>query len=176
MIIAHAPSGYILGTLISRRISRIPISAKAVIVAGIIGALAPDFDMLYFYLIDNRQTHHHKYLSHWPIIWLTLTAASTVWLSVARQSRVAFLSFVFFLGGVLHLVLDSFVGDIWWFAPFIDQPYAMFTIPARFKPWWLSFILHWSFTVELVVCTWAFLLYRKRSHDSSRQTALTASC
>ena len=170
MIIAHAPSGYILATLISGRASSIPVSVKAVIAAGIVGALAPDFDMLYFHLIDNRQTHHHKYVSHWPIIWLTLAAASTFWLSVARQSKVAFLSVVFFLGGVLHLVLDSFVGDIWWFAPFIDQSYAMFTVPAMFKPWWLSFILHWSFAVELAICIWALHIHRGRS---KRSPALT---
>lgn len=173
MIIAHAPSGYILAALISRHASSIHVAAKAVIAAGVVGALAPDFDMFYFHLIDNRQTHHHKYVSHWPIIWLTLAAASTLWLSVIRRSKVAFLSVVFFSGGVLHLVLDSFVGDIWWFAPFIDESYAMFTVPARFKPWWLSFILHWSFAVELAICIWALHIYRGRSTHSQQQTALT---
>lgn len=173
MIIAHAPSGYILANLIVRQASSIPASAAAVIGAGIVGALAPDFDMLYFHLIDNRHTHHHEYMSHWPLIWLTLAAAFTLWLSAARKSKVAFLSLVFFLGGVLHLVLDSFVGDIWWFAPFIDQPYAMFTVPARFKPWWLSFILHWSFAAELAIWIGALHIYRQRANHSLQHTALT---
>lgn len=166
MIIAHAPSGYILATSIMRRIASAPVTAKAVVAAGIVGALAPDFDMMYFHLIDNRQTHHHKYISHWPIVWLTLAATSALWFSYARQSKAAALLLVVCLGGVLHVALDSFVGDIWWFAPFIDQPYAMFTVPARFKPWWLSFILHWSFAVELAICIWALLTYRGRSNPS----------
>jgi len=166
MIIAHAPSGYILATSIIGRIACVAVSTKAIVAAGIVGALAPDFDMLYFHLIDNRQTHHHKYLSHWPIIWITLATASALWFGYARQSKAAILSLVFCVGGVLHIVLDSFVGDIWWFAPFIDQSYAMFTVPARFKPWWLSFILHWSFAVELAICIWALLIYRGRSNHS----------
>lgn len=164
MIIAHAPSGYILATSIIRRFSNLPASSILIITAGVIGALAPDFDMLYFHVVDHRQTHHHKYISHWPIVWLTLAVVSALWFNWARQSKAAILSFVFCLGGVLHLLLDSFVGDIWWFAPFIDKPYAMFTVPARFHTWWLNFLLHWSFAVELAICIWALLIYRKRAN------------
>ncbi len=162
MIIAHAPSGYILATLLIKRMARAPVTVKAIIITGIIGALAPDFDMVYFYLFDNKQTHHHKYFSHWPIIWLGLTTLSAIWFNYAKQSKSATLSLIFCLGGVLHVILDSFVGDIWWFAPFLDKPYSLFTVPAKFKPWWLNFILHWSFAVELIICFWAFLIYRRR--------------
>ena len=79
MFIAHIPSGYILATSILRYMLRTPASSSAVIVAGVVGALAPDFDMAYFYLIDHRQTHHHKYITHWPIAWLTLTAIALLW-------------------------------------------------------------------------------------------------
>lgn len=163
MFIAHIPSGYILATSILRYRRRTPASSSAVIVAGIVGALAPDIDMAYFYLIDHRQTHHHKYITHWPIAWFTLTAISLLWFNSAKQSKVAFLAWVFCLGCVLHLILDAFVGDIWWYAPFVDRPYAMFTVPAKFKPWWLSFVLHWSFAVELAICFWALLVYQGRS-------------
>lgn len=168
MFIAHIPSGYIMSVLLLKRVRQIPASSAAVITAGIVGALAPDFDMLYFYLIDHRQTHHHQYLTHWPLLWLSLTAVSGLWFSLARQSKAAFLALVFCAGGMLHVVLDSFVGDIWWFAPFLDKPYAMFTVPARFQPWWLNFFLHWSFAVELGICGWALVLYRKRSNNSQQ--------
>jgi len=171
LIIAHAPSGYILATSLLERIASGQVSAKAVVAAGIVGALAPDVDMVYFHLVDHRHTHHHKYLSHWPIIWLTLAAASALWFGWSKQSKAAILSLVFCLGGVLHVALDSFVGDIWWFAPFIDRPYAMFTVPARFQPWWLNFILHWSFAVELAICVWALLVCRGRSINSLQPTA-----
>jgi hypothetical protein len=139
--------------------------SSAVIVAGIIGSIAPDFDMVYFYLIDHRQTHHHKYVTHWPLVWLCLVAASLLWFRVSRCSKASCLALVFTAGGVLHLILDSFVGDIWLLAPFGGKPYAMFTVPAVFNPWWLNFFFHWSFAVELIVCLWAFTLYRRRSNN-----------
>lgn len=166
MIIAHAPAGYLLANGLMRGLAATPVTAKAVLAAGVMGALVPDLDMAYFHLIDNRQTHHHRYFSHWPVIWLSLAALAALWFGCVRQSKAAVLSLVFCLGGVLHVILDSFVGDIWWFAPVVDQSYAMFTVPARFKPWWLSFVLHWSFAVELAICIWALLVYRGRSRLS----------
>lgn len=164
MFIAHVPSGYIFSVLTMSKVRTIPASAIAVICAGVLGALAPDFDMFYFYLVDNRQTHHHKYLTHWPILWLGLSVLCWVILSRRKQSSIAFLALIFSACGFLHTVLDSFVGDIWWFAPFVDKPFALFTVPARFKPWWLNFILHWSFVVELLICLWALVLYRHRDN------------
>jgi hypothetical protein len=163
MFIAHIPSGYIMSVLVSERVRRIRVSSFAVVGAGMAGAIAPDIDMFYFYFIDHRQTHHHKYITHWPVLWLFLVAVSILWLRFTRDSKAAYLSLVFSMGGVLHLILDSFVGDIWLFAPFINRSYAMFTVPALYHPWWLNFFLHWSFAVELVICVWALVLYRRRS-------------
>ncbi len=162
MFIAHLPSGYLLSVSLLRRMRHIPATANTVILTGMLGALAPDFDLAYFQFIDHRQTHHHQYLTHWPLLWLTLTAAAGLWWRLARQSRAAFLSLVFGLGCVLHVILDSFVGDIWWLAPFVNRPFALFTVPAVYSPWWVNFILHWSFAVELVICGWALHLYRLR--------------
>lgn len=162
MFIAHIPSGYVFSTMLVERVRNLRASASAVITSGVLGALAPDFDMAYFYFFDHRQTHHHKYFSHWPIVWLTLLAASAVWLRLSRSSKASLLALVFCAGCMLHLVLDSLVGDIWWFAPFVDRPFAMFVVPAIFEPWWLNFILHWSFGLELAICLWAGFIYRRR--------------
>ena len=162
MFIAHLPSGYIMSVSLLERMRRCPVPALAILLAGVIGALAPDLDLIYFYLIDHRQTQHHKYFSHWPMLWLFLMCACAIWFRCAKDAKAALLALVLSAGGVLHVLLDSFVGDIWWFAPFIDKPYVMFTVPAIFKPWWLNFILHWSFAVELAICVWALLIYRRR--------------
>lgn len=146
------------------KVRKIPVASKYVVLAGVVGAIVPDLDMFYFYLIDNRQTHHHKYISHWPILWLAALTVSYLLCRYAKDKKIPFLAVVFGLGGMLHIVLDSVVGDIWWFAPLLDEPYSMFTVPARFHPWWLSFILHWSFVMELVILGWAAVLYRNRSN------------
>lgn len=164
MFIAHIPSGYIMAVSLLKRVRHFREASPAVIAAGMIGSIAPDFDMVYFYLIDHRQTHHHKYVTHWPLLWFCLLAVSILWFRFARYSKAAYLSLVFTAGGVLHLILDSFVGDVWWLAPFGGRPYAMLTVPALFKPWWLNFFFHWSFGVELIICLWALTLYRRRSN------------
>jgi len=142
MFIAHIPSGYVFSSMLVEKVRNLPATTAAVIMSGVVGALAPDFDMAYFYLADHQQTHHHRYFTHWPIVWLILLATSAIWLRLSRVSKAPFLCLVFCCGGLLHLVLDSFVGDIWWFAPFIDRPFAMFVVPAVFNPWWLNFLLH----------------------------------
>jgi len=167
MLIAHIPSGYVFSSMLVERVRNLPATAAAVITSGVVGALAPDFDMAYFYLADHHQTHHHKYFTHWHIVWLFLLAASVVWLRLSQSSKAPFLCLVFCCGCMLHLVFDSFVGDIWWLAPFIDRPFALFIVPAVFDPWWLNFILHWSFVAELAICMWALLIYRRRRRSNN---------
>ena len=163
MFIAHIPSGYIMAVSMVEHIKNLTVKPSAIIFAGILGAIAPDFDMAYFYLIDHRQTHHHKYVTHWPLLWIFLLTIAVIWLSVSKSKKTALIPVVALLGCVLHVVLDSVVGDIWWFAPCIDKPCALFTVPALFKPWWLNFILHWSFALELGITLWALVIYRRRS-------------
>jgi inner membrane protein len=148
--------------LISDRTRNISVSVKAVAIAGIVGAIAPDFDMAYFYLIDDGKTHHHKYVSHWPLLWLSMAFVSFLFLRLTTNKRRAFLATVFSLGGVLHILLDSVVGDVWWFAPVVDKPYSLFTVTARYDPWWLNFFLHWSFALEVAITAWAVIVFRKQ--------------
>jgi inner membrane protein len=161
MIIGHLPAGYVLSKLLADKLARAEINPRYVIAAGILGAIAPDFDMLYFHLVDNRQHHHHTYWTHYPIVWLTLLTTASMWHRITSDKSNAKLAVVFSLAGFMHLLLDSIVGDVWWFAPFVDQPYALFTVPISYKPWWLSFILHWSFAFELLFLGWAIVLWRR---------------
>ncbi|MBU85642.1 metal-dependent hydrolase [Alcanivorax sp.] len=151
MFIAHLPAGYLLARQLLKKIRTLPVSPRAVTLTAMAGAVAPDLDMLYFYLIDNGQTHHHKYLSHWPILWIGLLCVSWLAMGLMKRKPLPFLALIFSVGGLLHILLDSVVGDIWWLAPIVDQPYALFTVPARFQPWWLNFVLHWSFFIELLI-------------------------
>jgi inner membrane protein len=163
MFIGHAPSGYIISSLLLRRFISCGITVRQFLFAGIFGAIAPDIDMFYFYLVDHRQHHHHTYFTHFPVLWIALLVFSVAWLRLSRSGKGAVLSFIFCLGGSIHMVLDSVVGDIGWLAPFVDHPFAMFTVPALYTPWWLNFLLHWSFAVELILVGWALAIHRKRS-------------
>lgn len=165
MFIAHAPAGYLLGSSIAERLRHLPLSAKCVIAVCLFGSLAPDLDMLYFYLIDHRQTHHHKYITHWPLLWIAVFTFAAFWKALHRKSRTAIVVMLFSFSATIHMVMDTVVGDIWWLAPFIDEPFVAFTVQANFTPWWLNFILHWSFAVELTILCWAVLRFWRRVNN-----------
>ncbi|MCU7920528.1 MAG: metal-dependent hydrolase [Candidatus Thiodiazotropha sp. (ex Epidulcina cf. delphinae)] len=163
MIIGHLPAGYVFAEILARKLSNIGVDHRHLVLIGVLGAIAPDLDMLYFYLVDNGQRHHHTYWSHYPVVWLGLLAASVGWHRLALNKSRTILAIVFSAGGFMHLLLDTIVGDIWWLAPFLNQPYAMFTVPALYTPWWLNFILHWSFALELLLTLWAIVLWRRKA-------------
>jgi hypothetical protein len=161
MFIGHLPSGYIASKLLYPRLEPAGSALKTYLWAGALGAVAPDFDMMYFYLVDHRMHHHHTYWTHFPIVWACLLFISLIWLSAARVKRLAALATIFSLNGLVHMLLDSIVGDIWWFAPFIDRPFSLFSVPALYKPWWLNFLFNWSFALELVIVALAVYIWRR---------------
>jgi hypothetical protein len=161
MIIGHLPAGFILSTLLLPRFQMAGVACTRFLLTGMLGSIAPDFDMVYFYLVDHRRHHHHAYFTHFPLAWASLLLVSTLWLLSERQKRGATLAFIFSLNGLAHLALDSIAGDIWWFAPFINKRFSLFTVPALYKPWWLNFFLHWSFALELVLVGFAVYLWRR---------------
>ncbi|MEH6565278.1 MAG: metal-dependent hydrolase [Halopseudomonas sp.] len=169
MFIGHLPAGYVVARLLLPRFASTGVTARYFMLAGMLGAIAPDLDMFYFYLVDNRQHHHHTYWPHYPVIWFSLLSAASLWFSLARVRAGAALALIFAVNGCLHMLLDSIVGDVWWFAPWIDQPFVLFTVQAVYTPWWLNFFLHWSFALELAVWGWAIFLWRHKAAAAGDQ-------
>jgi hypothetical protein len=135
------------------------------------GAIAPDLDMLYFHLVDRRQHHHHSDATHFPIVWLMLLLASFAWARVAARKDAGYFAGNVSLNGFVHMLLDTTVGDICWFAPFLDRPFALFSVPAVHATWWLNFVGHWSFGLELAVILWAIYLWRADESIAETRTA-----
>ncbi|HFB66297.1 MAG TPA: metal-dependent hydrolase [Aeromonadales bacterium] len=168
MIIGHLPAGYIVSKLIVKKLTH-KINAKLFILWGVLGGIAPDFDMIYFYLIDHRQYHHHTYWSHLPVVWICMIIIGFIWYRWVENKEKAILMLVFSVCGFIHLILDSIVGDIWWLAPWVNKPFSLFTVPAIYEPWWLNFILHWSFYLELLIVLWAVVLWFRSDDSKSRK-------
>lgn len=163
MIIAHLPAGYVAVKLLYTRVAVPQHTAyRAFIAAGLLGAIAPDFDLVYFYLTHNLQTPHHTVWPHYPVLWLGLMLLSALWLYAGPSRRLAPLLLIFGLNGLVHMVLDTVVGKIWWLAPFdMDSAWSLATIPKRLHPWWLNHVFHWTFLFELAIIAWAVYLWRK---------------
>jgi len=165
MILAHYPAGYITAQLLFPRFKKTNISYKTFLVWSLLGAVAPDFDIFYFYFIDHSQHHHHKYFSHFPIVWFLLLGLSLFWYKFSKKNAKPALALIFSLGGCVHMILDSLVGDIWWGAPFIDKPFSIATVPVLYHPWWVNFFLHWSFGFEIFLFIWSvYLWWKPKSH------------
>lgn len=163
MMIAHLPAGYLYGYLCYKYGGQNHLGKKGIYGACCLGAIFPDLDMFYFYLLDNRQTHHHEYWTHLPCVWLVAGIIVFICRFIFSDNKKTILGVLFIGGGFIHLMLDSLVGDVWWLYPFIDKPYALFTVPARYSPWWLNFILHWSFLAEVLILFCSLALFAKKS-------------
>ncbi|MDO4643474.1 MAG: metal-dependent hydrolase [Cardiobacteriaceae bacterium] len=157
MITAHAAAGYIVARWLYR-LKPPRVGARVWAWCGAVSGLLPDIDMLWFYVIDHKTVHHHRYLTHWPLLWLLcLLIAGVCWRR--RHSTWTAIALLFAINGMVHMVLDTIVGDIWWLMPSVNQPFSFFTVTPRYQPWWLNFILHWTFLLELALwggAAWLF--------------------
>ncbi len=153
MLTAHLPSGYLLAKSWPRR-------SKALMATALLGAVFPDFDMLWFYLVDHRAFHHHHYWVHIPAFWALLGLVALPLLRLAWP-RVLPHAALLLAAVFLHLLLDSMTGAIAWAWPWRDTLYALFEVPASQANWVLSFLLHWTFLAEIAIWLAAFAVWRR---------------
>lgn len=155
MFIAHIPAGYLLARRLIPRFEPDASRRRRLMAVCIVAAVLPDIDLLYFYLVDGRQTLHHEYWTHIPAFWLISTGAAVALFRIAR-APVPWPAVAALLAGVfLHLVLDTVAGGIAWLYPWDAGKIVLADVPARFDWWVWNFIFHWSFALEIAVLAWA---------------------
>ncbi|RLK08103.1 metal-dependent hydrolase [Ruegeria conchae] len=151
MFIGHLPGAY----LVFRTAA--PNLGKLAFTAAMLGAVAPDIDMLWFYLVDDRGHHHHSYLTHRPVIWAGILLAGImirIW-----ASRTGTILTFFGAGGLVHMLLDSITGEVAWFWPFSDATHPLVIVLATHLHWILSFLNHWTFKVEILITVIALIVF-----------------
>ena len=144
MITAHIPSGFVLGRSFGWR--------GTLLVAAIIGATWPDLDLFFFYFVDGRAFHHHRYWVHAPAFALVVSVG--IW---AVAGRYRSLAIAFGAGWMLHLVLDSLTGGVMWLWPLSDHLFNMIDVPATPYHFLISFLIHWTIMFEVLI--WFVALY-----------------
>jgi len=165
MFIAHFPAGYLLASVGKTQVTR--RHSKLAFWCILIGSVVPDLDMFYFYLVDNKQTHHHLYWPHLPIFWITFLSSTSLLSLLAKQIKGVRASLFLFIGAMLHLILDTPVGGIAWLFPLQKNLMHIVEVPAV-RSWWVwNFILHWTFLIEILICISAIIVWiRKRKKIS----------
>ncbi len=159
MFIAHLPAAYLIARPLRNR-----FWSAGAMVAFLIGSVAPDLDMIWFYLVDGRATHHHDYLTHRPAIWLGL-----LFLMLLLERRWPRLSPIKWgaLGCLLHLALDSIAGQINWGWPIGDWRVTLVHVSATHDHWIKSFAAHWTFQTEILITTCAAILLARTHRRKS---------
>lgn len=149
MLTAHLPAGYILSRAVKR-------SGGGVTAAILLGSVLPDLDLIWFYLIDDRAIHHHRYWVHAPGFWAIATVPL---LAVASRLDLMALALGLLAAIFLHILLDSVAGGVMWHWPISDTLFQMIDVPATRSHFILSFIFHWTFLLELAIWATALILF-----------------
>lgn len=161
MLTAHLPAGYSLVRLARQ-------TSPSVLAVALIFSILPDFDLLWFYLVDNRSIHHHRYWVHLPVFWVAVFCPL---IALGWRTRFRAHLVIAFAAVMLHLVLDTIAGGIAWLAPF-DRTLIHLVIvpPSEHYHWLMTFMLHWTFALELVV--WCLALGLMAREVSLRRQAV----
>ncbi len=154
MFIGHLPGAYILTTIVPRELP------KGVFTAFLVGSVIPDVDMAWFHLVDSS-VHHHHLITHRPALWGVLACVGFA----LRWPWIAALA----VGALVHCVLDTIAGDIMWLWPFSDRGFQAVVVPATHDHYIKSFLAHWTFKVELLICVVAALLWWKRKRPGANR-------
>jgi len=141
-----------------------PKPAAYVLPAAVLGGILPDFDMIWFYLIDDRAFHHHRYWVHIPAFW-AMVAAVTLPLVTLFARRFLMAAFAFFAALLVHVCLDTIGGDIMWRWPWSDTFTSLVSVPARYDNWVLNFVLHPVFILELMIWAAALWLWFRKANQ-----------
>ena len=164
MLVAHLPAGYLITHAAIRLSGTKGNPATMLLCAGLCASVLPDFDLLYFYFIDNRQHTHHSYWSHIPFYWMFLYFVSLPWFVVLDKQKLLLIVTVMFFNILGHLVLDTVVGHIRWWFPFSNQYFVLFHVPSRYPLWIWNFVLHWTFTIEIVLVSAAVAVWHGKKN------------
>ncbi|MFC3630789.1 metal-dependent hydrolase [Paracoccus angustae] len=131
---------------------------RGLMVTGLVASVLPDLDLIWFYLVNGRQNPHHEFVFHWPLFWVAV--ALILWIAsmgLGLRGAMPFLG-IALVSLLLHMVPDSVAAEIAWLMPFSDAEVNLVVVPARHDWWVHSFVLHWTFLLELTICGWAALV------------------
>ncbi|MEM6587144.1 MAG: metal-dependent hydrolase [Pseudomonadota bacterium] len=160
MITAHLPAGYLTGRAFA--------IAGPTLWAAVLGGILPDFDLIWFYLIDDRAFHHHHYLVHVPAFWAAIALVVFPLIRVF-QPRWTWPAIAFFAALFVHICLDAIAGGIKWFWPFSNELFYIVTVEAVQRHWLLNFIIHPIFLLEIAIWIAAFVVWHRTRRARQRK-------
>ncbi len=165
MVFAHASAGFLAAWLGERfwNKTELPRAPKIFLYGlAIFGALFPDIDLFYYYLVD-ASVSHRQYFTHSLIVYFLFFALVYLW-AVWRKSFILKVGIsLFTIGALTHLATDA-LGIISLWYPLDDTLVSWLQISWLEKSWLganstiTNYILEVFFLVEsAVVLGWIFI-------------------
>ncbi len=175
MLTAHAPAGYMLSKA-ARSSGIVPstLPSRLVIAVGVLAAILPDLDMIYFYTIDARQHLHHSYWTHIPLFWVGVCLGAVAVLYATRKAKYVPLVILAGANLLVHCFLDTVVAGILWHKPFAHKYTVFVEVPNVYPYTFLNFVLHWTFAFEVLIWIVALGMFFRGSKVSERRRMSSA--
>ncbi len=158
MFFAHLPAGYIISQVTEKKFGA-TVSSRKIMAMSLVGSIAPDLDLIYFYLISARTMTHHAYLPHIPLFWIIVFLLLLMTNLITYSKERILLSTLFIINVFVHLILDTVVGGVIWLYPFKTEYVSFFVINARYDWWVLNYLLNWTFVFEIGIIAMAGIIY-----------------
>ena len=172
MLIAHLPIGYFVTKAILSKVDCTNSEFRFLFWCGIVSSFLPDFDLFYYYKIDNYQHHHHSYWSHIPIYWLGITLFIFMLGKIFRKRIISLITLIVLSNIMSHLFLDSITSKIKWLYPLTDSYFGLFNIMSRYDWWVWNFIFHWTFIIEVLLFLIALYVFLNNTFAEQRLNRL----
>ena len=164
MLTAHLPSGYIIG-----RLFEINRPHRQIIIAALIGAVMSRSGYVVFSFCGFRpHPSTHVCLALAPGLAGDRTACDCLvtfyWTNIFEKSGHG----IFFVPACCTFASIALRHQFSWLMPFTQGRVELVSVPASYSHWILSYLLHWTFALELAIWLAAVLL-----HIKSKKTTLS---
>lgn len=169
MFFGHLPAGFLLSHCAFKKATKSRFKNRTValyFVPGLLGSILPDFDLAYAWFVDPLKQNHHHYWTHIPIFWILIWLGFGLIAWLFKKRGVFLATTILVSNALLHLFLDTIVGNIKWLYPFSNEFFAFFEVPERFAVKPLNFIFHWTFGFEVLLITAAAVLFRDSGYSA----------
>jgi inner membrane protein len=166
MLIAHAPAGYLVTRVLSRTVfkdivrhERTDRFYQVLMAAGILGGIFPDIDLLFNMVFKTSVVSHHDYFTHIPMFWLCMWGIGAAIGKIRGDRRIHALVATFCVSAIIHLVLDTITGNIYWLYPLNRVSVNIFEV-ADVHLWWVkNYLYHWTFLIEIAIVLSAMAVF-----------------
>jgi len=164
LFVAHGFGGYLVTRFLIKRAEDKAYSNaifSRYILWGVFCSILPDFDLLYFYTLDERLHPHHSYWTHMPLFWIFATCAVYSVGHGIYKKPIGLYCLILLVGTFLHLLLDTVAGGIYWLYPWSGYKFQWFEIQPHYYWWVFNYIFHWTMLMEVTLIMLAIIVYRR---------------